>query len=268
MFLKALLDAEMEVQSFDLDQRYARVFALSGKFDDLKGQTSEQSLAIAMSKVLMGRSWGLTRADSIKYVFWVNGKPSFENDIVAKKLRAAGIAWDPEFEFEENPPKGKPPKCISCVLWIKEWDELTKRYKPKLDRKGKEVSVSFTAAEAANIEVYDRNKPNNKGKLIEKDTYQNWAQEMFYWRSIGRLRKFHYPEVLEGGRMREEAGDVAFDEQLPEIAPAPPGVMAASQLAPGEVEMTPEEIEEVLRSENPALKRVVEQTSFLDADKK
>jgi hypothetical protein len=194
--IKALIDVETERQTFEMDQRRARSFAESGLFADIKGVGLNEGIARAMTKIQMGREWGLSRADSMKNVYFINGKPALENACVASALQEAGYAWQPEWTFEDTKDdKGKPwRKCTGCTLWI-----LFKG-QPMLDRKGQQVSVSFTAMQAEHAEVYEG---GGKKKLSEKFNYMSFGEDMYYWRCISRLHKYYAPAVLRGGRLKE-----------------------------------------------------------------
>jgi hypothetical protein len=218
LYIRSLVDAELARENFDLDQRLARVFAVSGKFSDIGGTTLEQAIATAMAKIQMGRSWGFSPADSMRYVYWVNGRPAIENDIVAAKLQQAGYAWDLDWAFEEVVTgKGqKWSKCVGCTLWLKKWDEAERVYKPLLDRHQKPVPVSFTQADADHAMIWENKQAV---PLSSKWNYQSWPQDMFYWRAISRVRKYYVPHVLRGGILREEALDVIPGEAPPEMLP-------------------------------------------------
>jgi len=217
MYIRNLVDAELAREAFDLDQRLARVFAMSGKFDDINGQTLEQSIATAMAKIQIGRSWGFNPADSIRYIYFTNGKPAIENDIVAAKLQQAGYGWDVEWQFEEVTHKGKPWKrCTGCTLWLKKLDPATNVYKPVVDRTGNPVSEAFTEGDADHAMIWEKGK---QIPLSEKWNFKSWPRDMYYWRAIGRVRKYHVPHVLRGGILREERLDVITADAPPEMLP-------------------------------------------------
>jgi hypothetical protein len=223
-YINTLIEAEMEREAFDMDQRRARVFALSGEFADIRGQTLEQSIAKAMAKIQLGRSWGFSPGDSMRNIYFTNGRPNVENTLVASKLQQAGWGWDPKFDYDDIQHKGKPYKrCIGCTLWLKKFDPETQTYKPVLDRDGDQVHEFFTLAEAEQIKVYEK---GNTQPLADKFNYQSWPREMYYWRSVGRIHKFHAPHILRGGVIREEALDVIPGDAPPEMLP--PEIQAAA----------------------------------------
>jgi hypothetical protein len=224
MWINSLVDAEVARQNYAQDRALARDFAMCGQFDEMKNFTPEQAIATAMVKIQLGRSWGFSAADSMRYIYFANGKPSLENEIVASKLQQAGYDWDVEWLEEKIEHKGKPwLKCVGCTLWIKKWNASEQTYKPLVDRKGQQISVAFTEADADHAMIWEKGK---QIKLSEKWNFQSWGRDMYYWRTIGRVKKYHAPHVLRGGIMREEAyemiptdalppGDVPIDLQLP-----------------------------------------------------
>jgi hypothetical protein len=64
-----------------------------------------------------------------------------------------------------------------------------------------------------------------KGKQIplsEKWNFKAWPRDMYYWRAIGRVKKYHAPHVLRGASLREEALETMptdFAPQLPQELP-------------------------------------------------
>ena len=250
-FLKTLLDAEMVREAFEMDQRAARMYALSGQFTDINGNTLEQSIATAMAKIAIGRSWGLTQADSIKHVYFTNGRPALENDVIAGKLANQGVGWDIEWHETEEQHKGKKWKrCVGCTLWLKIKDETGKMV-PLLGRDGKQLSESFGEGDADHAMIWEKGK---QIPLTEKWNFKSWPRDMYYWRTVSRVRKYHFPNVLRGAIMRETAIDVEFDE------------VQALNAAPGEAPAEPQMPEGSVAAENPALAALREQGSLLVDD--
>ena len=251
-WIQALVEAEVARQTYAYDRSLAREFALCGKFDDIKGSTQEQAIATAMAKIQLGRSWGFSPADSMRYVYFVGGRPSIENDIVASRLQQAGISWDPEWDYEEaKDGKGKVSRvCTGCTLWLKRYNPGTKQYEPMKDRKGRDVSVSFLKSDAERAKVYEKGQTIS---LSDKAMYQGWPQNMFYWRAISNVRRFYAPHVLRGGTTKEEAWDVIPGDAPPEMLPPP----EAGQSSPAQ-EPAAEQPPQKLRD------RVLNQPSFLE----
>jgi hypothetical protein len=202
-WISQLVDAEVARQNYAYDRALAREFALSGQFDDLKGATAEQAIATAMVKIQLGRSWGFNAADSMRYIYFANGRPSIENEIVAAKLQQGGYDWDVEWLEEEAQHKGKPwRRCVGCRLWIKKWNAQQQLYVAITDRNGEPVSVAFTEADADHAQIWEKGK---QIPLSQKWNFQSWGRDMYYWRTISRVKKYHAPHVLRGGVSREEA---------------------------------------------------------------
>lgn len=216
-WVNAIVEADVARQTYAQDRALARDFALSGQFDDLKGMSAEQAINTAMVKIQLGRLWGLSAADSMRYIYFANGRPSIENEIIAAKLRQAGYAWDTDWLEEEIQHKGRPArKCIGCTLWLKKWSTAEQQYKPVIDRKGEEVSVSFTQYDADTAQIWEKAK---QIPLSQKWNFLSWGRDMYYWRAISRLKKYHAPHVLRGGVSREEALEMIPASTIPPELP-------------------------------------------------
>lgn len=236
LWINSLVEAEVARQNYAQDRALAREFAICGQFDDIKGATMEQAVATAMVKIQLGRAWGFNAADSIRYIYFTNGKPAVENEIVASKLQQAGYDWDVEFLEETVQHKGKPwQKCVGCRLWLKRMN-AQKRYEPMLDRAGQPISVSFTEGDADHAMIHEKGQ---KIPLSQKWNFVSWARDMYYWRTIGRVKKYHAPHVLRGAMLREEALEVLPEDMAPpqfaaELQPpaAPPAVDVTAPAEP------------------------------------
>jgi hypothetical protein len=218
-WVNALVDADIARQSYATDIALARQFAICGQFDELKKQTTEQAIATAMVKIQLGRAWGFNSADAMRNIYFVNGRPALEQDIVASKLQAAGIVWEPEFAFEEVKTDGGYPwqKCVGCTLWLKTWHSVEQRYVPMMNRAGEQISVSFTLGDAQNAKYWENGKEK---PLAEKFNYKSYPSDMYYWRCISRVRKYYAPGVLRGGVLKEEALEMApVSAMQPEMVP-------------------------------------------------
>jgi hypothetical protein len=211
-WISQLVDAEVARQTYAYDRALAREFAISGQFDDIKGSTAEQAIASAMVKIQMGRSWGFNAADSMRYIYFSNGRPSVENEIVASKLQQAGYDWDVEWLEEDVQHKGKPWKrCVGCRLWLKKWNADQQMYVPLTDRNNQPISVAFTEADADHAMIWEKGK---QIPLSQKWNFQSWGRDMYYWRTISRAKKYHAPHVLRGAVSREEALEMVPVESM------------------------------------------------------
>jgi hypothetical protein len=204
-WIQALVDAEVARQCYAQDRALARDFAICGKFDDIKGSSPDQAIATAMVKIQLGRSWGFTPADSMRFVYFVNGRPSVENEIVATKLQEAGISWDIEWMHRDEQFKGKPwQRVVGCRLWLKRLAPGTSRYDPMVDRVGQPISVAFTEGDA------------ELAKLAQKaGPWQTFPGDMYFWRCISRVKKYYAPGVLRGATAMEDAMDLASFDAMP-----------------------------------------------------
>jgi hypothetical protein len=244
-WVNSVVDADIQRQSYATDMALARQFALSGKFDDLKDATPEQAVATAMVKIQLGRAWGFNAADSMKNIYFINGRPALEQDIVASKLQAAGFAWEPDFVYEDVAATKVTRawrKCTGCTLWLKQFSSAEQRYQPMLNRAGEQVSVSFTLADAENAKYWEKGQEK---PLADKFNYRSYPSDMYYWRCISRVRKYYAPGVLRGSVLREEAlemmpADLAPDQlprelQPPDALPQPEKKTFADRVKDGEV---------------------------------
>lgn len=214
-WISAIVEVEVARQAYAQQRALARDFALSGQFEDLKGATAEQGIATAVVKMQLGTAWGFNPADSMRYLYFANGKPAVENEIVAAKLQQAGYQWDIEWLEDEQQHKGKPwRRCVGCTLWLKRWNGTI--YAPMLDRNGKQVSVSFTEGDADHAMIWEKGK---QIPLSQKWNFVSWARDMYYWRAIARVKKYHAPHVLRGAVSKEEALDIIPAGSPPDMLP-------------------------------------------------
>ena len=255
-----LAEVEVARQSYQQYRAIAMDLMTSGSFSQTaqQRQNPQQLLALMTLKLMFGKNWGMSDADSVASIYVVNGKPAVENNIVAAKLRAAGYFWEPQFYWETIDYKGHPfKKCIGCTLWLSKWNRATQAYEPIMEpRSGEQASVSFTELDASTIDVYEGGKTI---KLAEKAMYRQWPQSMYFYRCISRVKSFYAPHVLRGGVIREEALDVVpLEESAPESLPP--------DLQPQEE--TPVELANEQQAEPPRAKslrdRVLEQESLLE----
>ncbi len=198
-YAKSLIDAELSRDLFDQDWRLARVFALSGEFAELKDKSAEQAIATAMAKIRLGRSWGLDESDSMRYLYFTNGKPALESDIMAAKMREAGYDWDIQWLEEKG-------VCTGCILWLKKLDRERGVSVSMLDRDKRPIAVSFSKSDADRALIWEKGK---QIPLSEKWNFKAWPRDMYFSRCITRLRRYHCPEVLRGATSRQEAEDEA-----------------------------------------------------------
>ncbi len=199
-FAKDIVEREVAQALFMQDHQLARVFAMSGEFDGLKDKQPEQAVATAMSKIQLGRSWHMEPADAMQHVFFTNGKPSVQNEFIASRMRDSGIDWEIEWHRDA---KGE---CVGCTLWPKRL-QTDSTWAPIMERvNGKTVpsSIAFTKKNADMALVWEKGK---QIRLSEKWNFVSWAEDMYYWRCIARLRRRYAPNILSGIPMRAEAED-------------------------------------------------------------
>lgn len=208
-YAKQIVESELARDAFNQDQRLAKVFAVSGVFSDIKGTTETQAIATAMTKIQLGRSWGVNPADAMQFIYFTNGRPAVMNELFAAKLKDAGYDWDTAFHYEKT---GGKKKCIGCTLLPKRWNPETRKYEPMMAKtltdsgtyQDVQLEVSFTKEDADNAMIWEKGK---QIKLSEKWNFQSWAEDMYFWRTLGRFRRRYAPNVLSGAVPKDEAED-------------------------------------------------------------
>jgi hypothetical protein len=215
-YAKEVIGQEVAKAVFDQDWRLAKVFALSGVFADIQGTTEQQAISTAMAKIQLGRSWNINPSDAMQFVYFTNGRPAVMNELFAAKMRDAGFDWDTDFQYEETALNNrKRRQCVGCVLWPKRWNANKNAYESIKDRHGDDVSVSFTRDDADAALIWEKGK---QIPLSEKWNFKAWAEDMYFWRAISRLRRRFATNVLSGVLMPEEAEELAPATERPKIA--------------------------------------------------
>lgn len=184
-----------EVQMFELHQRQARLFALSGLFADIKGQTIEEAIARAFVKIDLGESMGLSAAESMTGIDLIQGRVAVSANIRASRMQRAGYDWD-ILQLDEK----------GCRLQMKFKGQLLTRQ----DSDGRKVPavVSFTEQEAT------------KAGLIGKEMFKKYAPNMYFARAITNAQRWYAPGVLTLNILStEEAMDVVDEDFSPQSSP-------------------------------------------------
>ena len=212
IYAREVVQQEVARALYDQDGRLARVFAMSGYFDDINGSTLEQALSQAMTKIQLGRSWQMQPADAMQHVYFTNGKPNVQNEFLAARMRDYGLDWDIEW-FRSD--KGI---CIGCSLWMKRRNPATGLYEPIMERENGQSSqarVTFTKKDADEAMIWEKGK---QIRLSEKWNYKSWPEDMYYWRCVARARRRYATNVLTGALTRDEADEVPTREINPELS--------------------------------------------------
>jgi hypothetical protein len=188
-----------EVQRFELHQRQARLFALSGLFSDIKGTSLEQALAQAFVKIDLGESMGLSAAEAMTGIDLIQGRVAISANIRAAKMQRAGFSWD-VLQLDDK----------GCRLSLKYKGQQL--YREEVDEKTGDVSkvpavVSFTEQDAA------------RAGLIGKDNYKKNPRNMYFARAITNAQRWYAPGILSVNILSsEEAADLPNES---EPAPVP-----------------------------------------------
>lgn len=191
--IKATESRSLEVQKFELHQRQARLFALSGLFADIKGQSQEQALAQAFVKIDLGDGMGLSPAEAMTGIDLIQGRVAISANIRAARMQRAGYEWD----LLQLDDKG-------CRLQLRFKGQLLMR--EEVDEKTGEITtvpavISFTAEDA------------NRAGLLGKDNYKKNPRNMFFARAITNAQRWYAPGILSLNILStEEAIDVPVDD--------------------------------------------------------
>lgn len=186
LYAREIIEREVAVARFELNSRVAMAFSASGLFGDI------QQVAQAITKIELGMSWGMSAADAMQHIYFVNGRPGVQNEYLGSKMRDAGMSWEIERHRDEAG------QSIGCTLWPSRL-QTDGSYKPIMDRQnGKpvEASISFMRADA------------ERAGLLKKDTWKNFGEDMYYWRCIARLRRQYATNILCGAMTKDEVDEV------------------------------------------------------------
>src|ERR1017187_9011394 len=197
-----MIESDLARELFAADGRLARVFATSGAFSDIKGTTANQAIAMAMTKIRLGRSWGMNEGDSMMYIFFTNGRPSVMSEYLASKLAKSGIGWSPAFDEDKDG------RCTGCTLMILKNGESLMEPDPTdpnpdpAKRRKRWARVSFTKADADKAMIWEKGR---QIPLSSKWNFVSWPEDMYFWRCISRLKKRYAPDILSGAVSVDEA---------------------------------------------------------------
>jgi hypothetical protein len=165
-----------DVQQFEFQQRAARLFAMSGLFADIKGQSPEQSIAQAFVKISLGESMGFNPAESMTGIDIIQGRVAISANMRASRMQRAGYDWD----IVQLDDKG-------CSLKLKYRGEYI--LCEEVDGKTGEIRkvpvvITFGETEAA------------RAGLIGKDNYKKNPRNMFFARAITNAQRWYAPGIL------------------------------------------------------------------------
>lgn len=173
---RAAIRSQAEID-LDVDQRTAKLFAMSGNFADLSGQSEVQGLAKAFTKIRIGRSLGMTEGESLINLDFIKGTPSIRAHYRAAKMKALGYTW----KFKQFDKKG-------CVLEI---------YNPAGELEGESSYVEDDA---------------RANSLLTKDNWVKNPKNMYFCRAVSNGQRWYAPEAFNANVPSIEE----MDEDTPE----------------------------------------------------
>ncbi len=159
-------------ERFELEQRMAKLFAMSGLFADIKGTTQEMAIAQAYVKIAMGGSMGFSPAESCAGIDIIQGRPSVGSQLRAARMQRAGYSWRID----------------------------------RLDDEGCELTI-FSGTSELGTAKFTKENATTAG-LINKDNWKKDPSSMYFARAITRAQRRYAPGVLSLDVMStEEARD-------------------------------------------------------------
>ena len=159
----------------------ADIFIRSGVFDI-------QGLALAMTKIIIGRSIGISDASAMRGIFFSNGRPEFDGAILATLVKQ-----HPRYRYRADVSDTKATVTIFERL-DDEWVELG--------------SASFGEEDA------------RRAGLLGKSTYQKYPSDMYFNRALTRGVRRMAPDVTQGSPayvQGEIEGDFDYEESEGEV---------------------------------------------------
>lgn len=199
----------IDVEKFEMQQRMARLFAASGAFQDIKGASETQAIALAFVKIALGDSMGFTPAESMSGIDIIKGRPAIGSQLRAARMQRAGYSW-PQMVLNDKgcwlplckdgkplmAPKRKPSGEVEC------------------DKDGKpimaQVVVEFTEEHAKAAQLLGGSE----------SMYKKHPRNMYFSRAITNAQKWHAPGILSGDipSTEEVLSDPAYFEPPSRIA--------------------------------------------------
>ena len=173
---RAAIRSQAEID-LDVDQRTAKLFAMSGNFADLSGNNEVQGLAKAFTKIRIGRSLGMTEGESLINLDFIKGTPSIRAHYRAAKMKALGYTW----KFKQFDRKG-------CILEI---------YNPSGEYEGESSYVEEDA---------------RANSLLTKDNWVKNPKNMYFCRAVSNGQRWYAPEAFNANVPSIEE----MDEDTPE----------------------------------------------------
>ena len=198
--IKATESRLPEVQRFELHQREARLFALSGLFADIKGTSEQQAIAQAFVKIDLGESIGLSSAEAMTGIDIIQGRVAISANIRAARMQRAGYDWD-VLQLDNK----------GCRLQLKFKGQylLCEEEDANGVVRRVPVVVSFTEADAS------------LAGLLGKDNYKKHPRNMYFARAITNAQRWYAPGIL--------SANILTSEEVEDLRVTPESILPASQ---------------------------------------
>ena len=173
-----------DVHRFEMNQRQARLYCMSGLFGDIKGKSETEAVAQAFVKIELGASMGFTSAESMTGIDIIQGRLAIGAQLRGARMQKAGFSW----VFLQHDDKG----CEIALFY---------QGKPVPGPNGKQATVGFNENDA------------KLAGLLGKDNYKKHPKNMYFARTITNAQRFYAPGVLGGA-------DILSAEEAMDLPPA------------------------------------------------
>ena len=190
--MEALVKHEsgVEVSSPTFDQlgRLAKSFALSGYFDDLKGDINKQ-VSQAFTKIITGQEFGVPPSAAIRGIHIIKGKPSISAGLMSGLIKKSG-----KYNYKVIARDEK--RCeIACMERINgQWESCG-------------PNVVWTIEKA------------KRAKLTGNPTWTTYPDRMLFARAISEACATYFPDLLLGNVYTPEELETTQDAVYEDVTP-------------------------------------------------
>ena len=194
----------LQNEEFKFKQRLAGLFAASGAFSDVRGQSAEEGIAKAFVKIELGESMGFSPAESMTGIDIIQGRVAVGANLRAARMQSAGYTW-PRMSLTDD----------GCTIPLNFKGQPMMA--PRLDETGKEVRTAAGEVIMEAVVVTYGKKDAERAGLLGKDNYKKNPRNMYFARAITNAQRWYAPAVLKADVLStEEAYElVDYVEQAP-----------------------------------------------------
>lgn len=205
----------LQNEDFKYKQRLAGLFAASGAFADVRGQTPEEALAKAFVKIELGESMGFSPAEAMTGIDIIQGRVAVGANLRAARMQSAGYSW-PRMSLTDD----------GCTIPLSFKGQPMMA--PRLDETGKEVRTAAGEVIMEAVVITYGKKDAERAGLLGKDNYKKNPRNMYFARAITNAQRWYAPAVLKADVLTTEEAYELVDYVEPAHAPSA-GAAAATQ---------------------------------------